>query len=603
MIMISNNQSAWSQENSGDNEAGTEETESGDGETNTVTRKPSKAGSYPPVPNFVRGTAYPGGKGGSYSGYYFSLWSILIIIALLAAWLHFSRWLFKDSTSLKVRSEFWSSIVMFSGVIGFLAGLCMSSFSTFFLTAVIINAVPFGLYIRERNNHVPESAKILTKKHLTRWAVRTLGRVGIHIGGGDVKSSAVGPPIKFVGKSSSGQDDAVRTRQVENSAGFLSAKDLIYDAILRRSTDVHLEPKDEEMAVRLRVDGVMYPSEPFDINTGSSIVNIFKVLGGMDISLKRKPQDGSFRAILEGREIDFRAATQRTQYGEKISIRILDQSSSVSSIEQLGMRKPLQDTLRKIIHLPHGLFLCCGPTGAGKSTTLFAALSDIDSYQRNVITVEDPVEYKIPNVNQIEINSKAGQTFSESLRSILRQDPDVIMIGEIRDGETAEIACQAANTGHMVFSTIHANDTITALYRLMELGVDSFTVSNSISGILAQRLARKLCPSCREPYKPNPELLKKLRLPVDKIEHFYRQNRNQEVECEECGGLGYKGRVGVFELLEINDRLRDMIRDKTKLSAVKAEARKNGMLYMREEGLRLLARGITTIEELQRVVK
>ncbi len=607
VISVSSAQVVWSQDDNDDSSdtdsAASSEDENSESKKSKPKRKLSKQGSWPSVPVFTRGTVSPNGRGGSYSGFYLSLWSLGIMIALLAAWLHYSRWLYKDSTSLKVRSDFWCSIVMVTGVVGFLVGLCMTSFITFFFTALIINAIPFGLYVKERNDHVPDNARILTKRHLKIWSIRTLGKIGIHLGSKDVKHSAIGPPIQFLGKAGGGKDEDIKTRQVENSSGYLSAKDLIYDAIMRRSTDVHLEPKDEEMSVRLRVDGVMYPSEPFDINTGVSIVNIFKVLGGMDISLKRKPQDGSFRAILEGRDIDFRAATQRTQYGEKISIRILDQSASVNNLQGLGLRKPLFESLRSIIHQPHGLFLCCGPTGAGKSTTLFSALSDIDSYQRNVITVEDPIEYRIPNVNQIEINAKAGQTFSTSLRSILRQDPDVIMIGEIRDGETAEIACQAANTGHMVFSTIHANDTITALYRLMELGVDPFMVANSISGILAQRLARRLCTACREPYKPNPELLKKLRLPVDKIEYFYRQNRNTEVECEECGGLGYKGRVGVFELLVINDRLRDLIRDKTKLSAVKAEARKNGMLYMREEGLRLLARGITTIDELQRVVR
>jgi type II secretory ATPase GspE/PulE/Tfp pilus assembly ATPase PilB-like protein len=383
----------------------------------------------------------------------------------------------------------------------------------------------------------------------------------------------------------------------------MAAKELVYDALLRRSTDIHLEPKDSELSVRLRVDGVMYPAEPFDRPTGDAVLNIFKVLSAMDITEKRRAQDGSFRAELEDRNVDFRVATQGTRHGEKMSLRILDQSNSVNSLAGLGLRKQLQIKLLELIHQPHGLLLVCGPTGAGKSTTLYAALSDIDAYQTNVITVEDPIEYNIANVNQIEINTKAGQTFATSLRSILRQDPDVVMIGEIRDGETAEIACQAANTGHMVFSTVHANDTITALYRVIELGVEPFMIANSLSAVLAQRLVRRLCNTCREAYKPTREFMEKAGLPADRIDTFYRPPKEREEICQSCGGLGYMGRIGVFELLVITEKMRDLIREKAPLNAIRAEARKNGMLYMREEALRLLARGVTSIAEIQRVVQ
>ncbi|WP_298859259.1 GspE/PulE family protein, partial [uncultured Gimesia sp.] len=309
------------------------------------------------------------------------------------------------------------------------------------------------------------------------------------------------------------------------------------------------------------------------------------------------------RAIMPDREIDFRLASQGTRHGEKMSLRILDQTNSVGTLAGLGIRKQLVEKLSSIVKQPHGLFLCCGPTGAGKSTTLFAALHEIDPYQRNIITIEDPVEYRIDNVSQIEINQKAGQTFAESLRSILRQDPDVVMIGEIRDAETARIACQAANTGHMVFSTVHANDTFTALYRLMDLGVEPFMLASSLSALLAQRLARRLCPECRESYQPNPEFLKKANLPPEKVKCFYRQPKKPDTVCPACGGLGYKGRISVVELLDFNERMRDMIRDTANMSQLKALARKNGMLYMKEEGLRLVVKGITSIDELLRVVK
>src|SRR5262249_30273750 len=266
----------------------------------------------------------------------------------------------------------------------------------------------------------------------------------------DLHESTSGPPIRFLGKSGKDQDEA-RNRQVENSRGYLAAKELIYDAILRRSTDVHLEPGPDEVTARYRIDGVMYPTEPFDRSVGDAIINIFKVLSAMDITEKRKAQDGSFRAAMESREIDFRVATQGTREGEKMSLRILDQSNSVSTLAGLGMRKQLQDQISEVVHQPHGMFLSCGPTGAGKSTTLYAALHELDALQQNIITVEDPIEYRMEGITQIEINTKAGQTFGSSLRSILRQDPDVVLIGEIRDEETARVGCQASNTGHMAF--------------------------------------------------------------------------------------------------------------------------------------------------------
>ncbi|MGE3315343.1 MAG: GspE/PulE family protein [Planctomycetaceae bacterium] len=567
----------------------------------------SSANRFPNDPNpFVRGNGVRAGQTGAV-GDYFSRWGLFFILVIFAAWMYSSRWVDEDSRALKVRGEFWNSIVLLSGVAGFILMFCFPNFILGFLTLLAAYGVPLGFYINERNRRVPEASRVLTPDHIQKTLIRLLARIGIRIGSRETLEMAVGPPITFMGKTSRGEkNDPSRSRQVENSKGYMAAKELVYDAILRRSTDIHLEPKDGELAVRLRIDGVMYPTEPFDTAVGDAVINIFKVLCAMDITEKRRSQDGSFSAELDDREIDFRVATQGTRHGEKMSLRILDQANSVNSMNGLGLRKQLQEQIRSVIHQPHGLFLSCGPTGAGKSTTLYAALSDIDSYQRNIITVEDPIEYKMPNVNQIEVNTKAGQTFANSLRSILRQDPDVLMIGEIRDAETATIACQAANTGHMVFSTVHANDTITALYRLIELGVEPFMIANSVSAILGQRLVRRLCNECRESYKPSRELLTSLGIPVERIDQFFRpptQQAEPGETCANCGGLGYMGRIGIFELLVITDEIRDLIRENAPASKVKGAARKNGMLYMREEGLRLLAKGVTSIDELQRVVK
>lgn len=545
-------------------------------------------------------------RGPAVKGFYFHFFLLVVIIGLFLFWVNLANWVHEDSESLDLRTAFWNTWVLLGGMAGFLIVLFLPKWLGL-LPLLAFTGVPLGLYIKERNEAVPASARVMTRDHLRNLLIKKLAAIGIKIGNEQVHETALGPPIRFMGKSEgNGRNEGdFRSKQVENSRGYMAAKELIYDAIVRRGTDVHLEPKDEELSVRVRIDGVMYPVEPFDIATGRNVLNIFKVLGGMDITERRRPQDGSFRAETEGREIDFRSATQGTRHGEKLSLRILDQGSSVGKLADLGFRKQLFDHICNSVHQPHGMFLSCGPTGAGKSTTLYAALNELDAHQSNIITVEDPVEYKMNNVNQIEINRKSGQSFASALRSILRQDPDVVMIGEIRDNETAGIACQAANTGHMVFSTVHANDTITALYRMLELGVEPFMVANSITAILGQRLARRLCPVCREAYKPDAKLLKQAGLPADKIDCFYRPplKPNPLEPCAKCGGLGYFGRVGVFELLVITDRMRDLIRDKASMTAIKAEARKNGMLTMKEEGLRLVVKGITNVQELLRIVK
>jgi len=535
-------------------------------------------------------------------GYYFAIWKLVLAVAIFAFWIHYSNWVHEDARGLRVRPEFWNSTMLSGGAFGVLLLFLIPLFGAGFPVTALAIGLPLGLYVRERNAVVPEKRRVMTPAHIRSWTKRQLARIGIHIGGRGKAEKASGPQIKFIGKTKTGQRDDSRSRQVESSRGYVAAKELVYDGIMRRATDVHLEPKDGELAVRLRIDGVMYPAEPFDKAIGESIVNIFKVLCAMDITERRRPQDGSFGAIVEEREVDFRVASQGTRHGEKLSMRILDQSNSVSTIKQLGMRKAVQRTLEQVIDQPHGLLLACGPTGAGKSTTLYAGINNLDAYEKNIITIEDPIEYKMDNVTQIEINTKSGQTFAKSLRSILRQDPDVVMIGEIRDEETAKIACQAANTGHMVFSTIHANDTITALYRMIDLGVEPFMISTSISAILAQRLTRRLCSQCKESYRPSAELLKKVGLPPDKVKEFFRPPKEGNV-CTECGGLGFRGRIGVYELLSVNDRMRDLVRDKAAMSAIRNEARKDGMLYMHEEGLRLVVRGVTSIDEIRRVVK
>ncbi len=554
------------------------------------------AAPAPSGPTYVRGP-----------GMYLNLFKFVPVLLIYFMWVWTTDWVEHDTQELNnLKFGTWNSAVFFSGALGLILVLLLPIYILGLTLLLLAYFTPLFIYIYVRNQTVADDQKVLTSYHLGEVANDLLAKLGVRpIFNKDVGTmDRTGPPIQFVGKTQgSAKEDPTRVSQAEESRSYMAAKELVYDAVLRRATDIHLEPTTEQVSVRYRIDGILHAAEPFDRPTGDAVVNVFKVLSAMDISEKRKPQDGSFGAKLQGRDLDFRVATSGSKAGEKLVMRILDNSSSITKLEELGMRPKLVEEVRGIVTQPHGMFLCCGPTGAGKSTTLYAALREIDRYQRNIITCEDPIEYHIDNVTQMEVNTKAGQTFASMLRSILRQDPDVIMIGEVRDQETASIACQAANTGHMVFSTVHSNDAVTALFRLLDLGVEPFMIASALSAVLGQRLVRNLCEACKEPYKPKPEFLKKANIPADKVDVFYRRPENPEQVCQQCGGTGYFGRTGIYELLVINEPMREMIRENPSINKIKAEATKNGMIPIQTDGLRQVIQGKTSIEELLRVVK
>lgn len=567
------------------------------------------------------GATFPRGE-----GFYFDLYSIGFVTAIYAAWIHSSSWVDEDSADVGLDAKFWNTAVICGVVIGGLVFFNSPKPILSFIGLVLGAFVPVVVYITARNAKVEEDKKVFTPAHFKFLAEKYLK---VRFDSEGVKESK-NIPIRFIGKSSDknlpGGDTKIS--RVEESEYYQVALEVIYEAFQMRATDVHLEPGKEEMSVRFRVDGIMNQRESLTRQTGDAMVNILKVLANLDISEKRKPQDGSFSAeVLDqpGDEneqdgakskskkptiLDFRVATAGSVAGEKMVIRILDGSKSMGSLKKLGMREKLKDQIEAIVNQPHGMLIVCGPTGAGKSTTLYACLSEIDRFQKNVITLENPVEYQIDNVTQIEINPKAGKTFASELRSILRQDPDVIYVGEIRDKETAEISCQAAQTGHMVFTTVHANDSVTAFGRLLDLGVAPFMIANSVSAILSQRLVRVLCPKCKVKYRPNPEILKKFNLSPEKYEFFYKSKSEVKQEgnddsptCKNCGGTGFRGRSGVYELLVLNENIRNLIRDNPSIGAIREEAVKTGMKYLQEDGLRQVVAGNTSIQEILRVCK
>jgi type II secretory ATPase GspE/PulE/Tfp pilus assembly ATPase PilB-like protein len=540
-------------------------------------------------------------------GLYLNLFKFAPVLIIFLLWAWTTYWVDDDCKELNnLKFELWNSVVFFSGLLGFALIWAIPIYPIGLTLLLLAYFVPLLTYVYVRNQTVPDDAKVLTPYHLGEVANSLLNKMGMKgiFNRGESSVDRTGPPIVFIGKSQgSTKEDPSRVAAAEESRSYMSAKELVYDAVLRRASDIHLEPTSEQLSIRYRIDGILHAAEPFDRPTGDAVINVFKVLAALDISEKRKPQDGSFGAKLEGRELDFRVATSGSKSGEKMVMRILDNASQVARLDDAGLRPKLVQEIRNLVTQPHGMFLCCGPTGSGKSTTLYACLREIDRFQKNIITVEDPIEYHLDNITQMEINTKSGQTFAGSLRSIMRQDPDVIMVGEIRDQETATIACQAATTGHMVFSTVHANDTVTALFRLLDLGVEPFMIASALTAVLGQRLVRVLCEACKEPYKPKPEFLKKANLPADKVDVFYRRPAEPQQVCPQCGGTGYLGRTGIFELLIITEAMRDMIRENPSINAIKAEARKNGMIYLQEDGLRQVIQGKTSIDELLRVVK
>ena len=375
---------------------------------------------------------------------------------------------------------------------------------------------------------------------------------------------------------------------------------IIIDGIKERASDIHLEPNQRGLLVRYRIDGILHDIRMLPVRVKPAVTSRVKILSNMDIAERRLPQDGRFQLRFGAREVDLRVSSIPTVYDEKIVMRLLDKSQGVISLDGVGFTEMQVQEFRKMIHNPHGIILVTGPTGSGKSTTLYATLNEVDSTQKNVITVEDPVEYKLDRINQINVRPKINLTFANALRSILRQDPDVIMIGEMRDSETAHIAVQSALTGHLVFSTLHTNDAVSSLTRMTDMGVEPFLISSSVIGVMAQRLVRRICPKCIEEYIPDEGIFDDLKLNItlpDKGKIKLYKGKG----CDHCKNTGYYGRIAIFEMIEINDEIRSMILRKISSNEIKEVAIRYGMKTLLDSGVTRALEGITSIDEVFRV--
>jgi len=398
-------------------------------------------------------------------------------------------------------------------------------------------------------------------------------------------------------------DSAFVTNQLDdpvNSAPTVRlVNSMIERAIVERASDIHIEPHEGELQVRMRIDGLMRDILIVPKDLQNSVISRIKIVSGMDISERRIPQDGRFNVRLKEKDIDLRVSTLPTAYGEKIVLRLLDKSGGRITKEAVGLTGADSEKFEKLLHAKSGVILVVGPTGSGKSTTMYVMINELNTREVNLVTLEDPVEYNIDGINQVQINEKTGLTFASGLRSILRQDPDIIAVGEIRDGETAEIAMRSAITGHTVLSTIHTNDAVGTIERLTDMGVEPYLIASAMRGIISQRLVRRICPNCKKEYIPTDDELDALGVERTEDMRFFRGEG-----CPECFNTGYRGRIAVFEILPITHKVRTMINAKATRDEIEEELKKpgSGFVSLHDNGIRLVKEGITTGDEILRVV-
>lgn len=392
------------------------------------------------------------------------------------------------------------------------------------------------------------------------------------------------------------EQEDIYSDDINNSPIVQLVKTMIEQAVRQRASDIHIEPMEKQVRVRYRIDGALYEKAAYNISLLPALVARVKIIGGMDISEKRKPQDGRITQVVDRREFDIRVSILPTVYGEKIVMRLTSKNALSREKSQLGLKPHDLQKFDHILKNPHGILFVTGPTGSGKSTTLYTALSELNKEDVNIITVEDPVEANIDGINQVQVNNKADLTFASALRSILRQDPDIIMIGEIRDQETASIAVQASITGHLVVSTLHTNSAASTITRLVDMGIEPYLIADATVGVIAQRLVRRLCPDCKRAKKADAEDLEMLmRKPEEDLTIY------EPCGCAKCDGTGFRGRIGVYEIMEVTPQLKHIISKGGEVEAIKAQALKDGMHTLRMSATELVLDGTTSVQEMMRV--
>lgn len=530
----------------------------------------------------------------------------VVAIAVAVAWAVATVWVDRDARRLFGRSSPWIEILAAVGAALFLGVLNWGLRVVEPLGMFLVMVCGFYAVLRSsRAGWQPRSGPLATVFGLLEDVAAGIGMVQGRVRT-SAESAASGPgrpreSVVLLKKGGEAYDsDDIDQLDRETSEAIRTVRQVMAEAVGRRATDVHLEPRStQEYQVRCRVDGLLKPASVLSPEAGKATISAIKVLADMDIAERRRPQDGSFAVLANGRRFDVRVNSGPTGFGEKVALRLLDPSGAIlnEGLGGLGLRASTLQTLRSVVHRSHGMLIVCGPTGSGKTTTVYAALSEIDGLVRNIVTIEDPIEYQLENVSQTAVNTSADLTFATILRAVLRQDPDVILVGEVRDKETAEIAMQAALTGHFVFTTLHANDAPTTVTRLLDIGIDASLIQSAVTAVLAQRLVRTLCPDCRVAYEPAAEELRRYGLPVGKVPRLYRAKG-----CPACGQTGYRGRTGIYELMLVDGAIRALLVGRPSLEGVREAAARQGMKTLRVSALQKAIDGLTTLEEVDRVV-
>ena len=525
--------------------------------------------------------------------------------AVAVGWVAACLWVERDALDVFGRTRPWKAI-LFGGGAGLVAGAGFLGPTAVTLAAVWL-AVTVAAYVACREAAVDDVDRLVPATLFAAcqaWVERLPGvRQALDRLRGSVparRQSGTDGGVVLLKKDGTVFGSGEKADQ-EVAAAVQTARRILGDGIDMRATDIHLEPRSGvECHVRFRIDGMVQTRETLPAAAGKAVVSALKVLGDMDIAERRRPQDGTFAVLAGSRRFDVRAASGPTNFGEKLALRLLDADGGIvrQGLTALGMRDSMMRTLRDVVQRSHGMLVVAGPTGSGKTTTVYAALAEIDMLTRNVVTIEDPVEYRLDNISQTAVNVAADLTFAKILRSVLRQDPDVILVGEIRDRETAEIAMQAALTGHFVFTTLHANDSATTVTRLLDIGCDATLIQSAVTAVLAQRLVRVLCPACKQAYEPLADEVSRLGLPAGRSYTFHK-----EQGCEQCLGTGYRGRTGVYELMLVDGEVRGLLVGRPSLEAIRAAARKAGTRTLWQSALLKVVDGQTSLAEVERVVR
>jgi len=533
-------------------------------------------------------------------GLYLHPLGLAYLAAVAIIWFLIWDWVHRDCGKLDLVPTTWGLLIWSTGLLHFLLFLVLPNVFLGAGVGLLVFALAVGAYVWVRNGRVPENQRVMTPHHLGLLFRRFMYQFGVVMAPPEAKKTddREGIPVTLQQHDGVVRDD-LREGRAEAEA-ITAVKAMLGEAVAFRASDIHLEPRADQMAVRYRIDGMLHSYSPFPTEVGGAIVNAIKVLAGMDIATRRRPQDGSFSAQFPtlSKDVDFRVSTTPSVHGETMVIRVLDRVRSFLRIDQLGMSERMVTQVTRLAEATRGMLLLAGPTGCGKTTTLYAILGTMDVFQRNIMTLENPVEYRLDNVTQIPIEEGGGIQFANALRSVVRQDPDVIMVGEIRDRETAEVSLESVMTGHLVLSSVHAPDAVGTTFRLLNLGVDGAALASGLTAALSQRLVRVLCQQCKVPYKPKAELLERLKLRPGKIGVFYRGGG-----CPACAGTGFHGRTGIFELLVLNDEIRELIRSRPSVTMLRDAATKAGMVPLYKAGLQKVIAGVTSIKEMLRVIK